>query len=80
MLYPAHSQDGLLEYSRLQVESRTRNDEYNIKSRQLHTELESHKQERRTLRDRVVKFIQDQGSLLIAKVIWSTDDFAGQGH
>ncbi len=43
------------ETDRLQVESRTRNDEYNVKSRQLHTELESHKQERRTLRDRVVK-------------------------
>ncbi|KAI1789650.1 hypothetical protein LXA43DRAFT_1020614 [Ganoderma leucocontextum] len=41
------------ETDRLQVESRTRNDEYNVKSRQLHTELESHKQERRTLRDRV---------------------------
>ncbi|PIL22506.1 hypothetical protein GSI_15195 [Ganoderma sinense ZZ0214-1] len=41
------------ETDRLQVESRTRNDEYNVKSRQLHTELESHKQERRSLRDRV---------------------------
>ena len=30
------------------------NDDYNKQSRQLHTELEGHKQERRNLRDRVV--------------------------
>lgn len=42
------------ETDRLQVESRTRNDDYNVKSRQLHTELEGGKQERRALRERVV--------------------------
>ncbi|TBU46351.1 hypothetical protein BD309DRAFT_1078711 [Dichomitus squalens] len=41
------------ETDRLQVESRTRNEEYNFKSRQLHTDLEGHKQERRSLRERV---------------------------
>ncbi|KAH9891681.1 hypothetical protein C8Q73DRAFT_746760 [Cubamyces lactineus] len=41
------------ETDRLQAESREQNDEYNLKSRQLHTELEGYKQERRALRDRV---------------------------
>ncbi|KAI0822321.1 hypothetical protein BC628DRAFT_691139 [Trametes gibbosa] len=41
------------ETDRLQAEIRTHQDEYNLKSRQLHTELEGHKQERRNLRDRV---------------------------
>ena len=45
------------ETDRLQLESRTRNEEYNVKSRQLHTELEGHKQERRALRERVVSYI-----------------------
>ena len=55
------------ETDRLQVESRSRNDEYNVKSRQLHTELESQKQERRSLRDRVVKSIQDWNPYLPLK-------------
>ena len=42
------------ETDKLQLESRTRNEDYNVKSRQLHTELEGHKQERRALRERVV--------------------------
>ncbi|OSD07185.1 hypothetical protein PYCCODRAFT_1402589 [Trametes coccinea BRFM310] len=41
------------ETDRLQAESRAQNEEYNLKSRQLHTELEGHRQERRNLRDRV---------------------------
>ena len=45
------------ETDKLQLESRTRNEEYNVKSRQLHTELEGHKQERRALRERVVSRI-----------------------
>lgn len=38
-----------------QAESRSSNEEYNAKSRQMHTELEGFKQEKRTLRDRVVR-------------------------
>ncbi|KAL1950585.1 hypothetical protein VTO73DRAFT_5709 [Trametes versicolor] len=41
------------ETDRLQAEGRAHNDEYNVQSRQLHTTLEGHKQERRNLRDRV---------------------------
>ncbi|CDO71491.1 hypothetical protein BN946_scf184909.g85 [Trametes cinnabarina] len=41
------------ETDRLQAESRAQNEEYNLKARQLHTELEGHRQERRALRDRV---------------------------
>ncbi len=37
-----------------QAESRSSNEEYNMKSRELHTELESYKQEKRNLRERVV--------------------------
>ncbi|KAI0670775.1 hypothetical protein C8Q78DRAFT_1078750 [Trametes maxima] len=41
------------ETDRLQAESRARSEEYNLQARQLHTELEGFKQERRNLRDRV---------------------------
>ncbi|KAH9922826.1 P-loop containing nucleoside triphosphate hydrolase protein [Epithele typhae] len=41
------------ESDRLQIETQSRNEEYNRTSRQMHTELEGYKQERRSNRDQV---------------------------